>query len=96
MLHNSLNWTACQDDMCRVYISDKDEAEWYLQKQQKKCELYDITEVFMKEIATFNWINIEKIDTHSTQKEEFSEYNKKVYVFKNYKFNKEIIRQKKA
>ena len=30
--HNSFSWTACQDDMCRVYMSDKDEAEWYSQK----------------------------------------------------------------
>ena len=26
-LHNSLNWTACQNNMCRVYINNKDEAE---------------------------------------------------------------------
>ena len=79
--------------MCRVYINNKDEIEWYLQKQQKKYELYDMIEVFTKKIATLNQINIEKIDIHNTQKEDFSEYNEEVYVFKN---NEEVIEQKKA
>ena len=50
--------------MCKVYMSDKDKVEWYSQKQQKKCELYDMTEVFMKEIATLDWINVEEIDIY--------------------------------
>ena len=89
--HNSFNWTACQNNMCKVYINNKDEAEWYSQKQQKKHELYDMTEVFTKKIAILNWINIEKVDTHDIQKENFPEYNKEVYVSEN---NKEIIEQK--
>ena len=32
-LHNSLNWTAYQNDMCRVYMNDKDKVRWYSQKQ---------------------------------------------------------------
>ena len=91
--YNSFNWTACQNNMCRVYISDKDEAEWYSQKWQKKHRLYNITKVFMKKIVTFNWIDVEKINIHSTQKENFPEYNEEVYVFKN---DEEIIEQEKA
>ena len=82
--------------MCRVYMNDKDEAEWYSQKQQKRCELYNMIEVFMKRIAIFDQIDVEKVNTHGIQKEDFSEYNEEVYVFKNYKFNEEIIEQKEA
>ena len=53
-------------------------------------------EVFTKEIVILNQINVEKINTHDIQKEDFSEYNEEVYIFKNYEFNEEIIRQKKA
>ena len=64
MSHNNLNWTACQNNMCRVYINNKDEAEWYLQKQQKKHELYDIIRVFTKKITILDWTDVKKIDTH--------------------------------
>ena len=87
-LHNSLNWTACQDDMCKVYINNKDRIEWYSQKWQKKHRSYNTTEVFTKEIMTFDQINIEEINTHNTQKENFPKYNKEVYISEDYKFNK--------
>ena len=80
--------------MCRVYISDKDEVRWYSQKQQKKCELYDTTEVSMKRIATLDQINIKEVDIHDIQKEDFSKYNEEVYISEDYKFNKANIRQK--
>ena len=70
-----------------MYISDKNKTEWYSQKWQKRYELYNMTEVFTKEIAIFNWINVEEIDTCGTQKENFPEYNKEIYIFKNYEFN---------
>ena len=44
-------------------------------------------EVFTKEITTLDWIDIEEIDTHNTQKENFPEYNKEVYVSEDYEFN---------
>ena len=94
-LYNSFSWTACQNNMCKVYMNDKDKVRWYSQKWQKKCELYNTIRILMKEIETFNWINIEEINTHSIQEENFPEYNKEVYVFKNYKFS-EIIEQKKT
>ena len=52
-----------------------------------------MTEVLTKKIATLDWINVEKIDTHNTQKKNFSEYNEEVYVSEN---NKKIIKQEKA
>ena len=82
--------------MYRVYINDKDEAEWYLQKWQKKCELYDMIRVLTKKITIFDWINVEKIDIYDIQKEKFSEYNEEVYVSKNYEFNEEVIKQEKT
>ena len=63
--HNSLSWTACQNDMCRVYISNKNEAEWYSQKWQKKCEMYNMTEVSTKEIIILDWINVKEVNIHS-------------------------------
>ena len=53
-LHNSLNWTACQNNMCRVYMNDKNKVRWYSQKWQKKCELYDMIRVLTKEVATLD------------------------------------------
>ena len=35
-----------------------------------------------------NQIDIKEVDTHDIQKENFPEYNKKVYIFKNYEFSK--------
>ena len=52
--------------------------------------MYNITEVFTKEIAILNQINVEETDICDTQKEDFPKHNKEVYVFKNNK----IIRQK--
>ena len=91
--HNNFNWTACQNNMCRVYINNKDEAEWYSQKQQKKHRLYDTIRVFTKEIVILDQIDIEEVNTHGIQKENFPEYNKEVYVFKN---NEEDIKQDEA
>ena len=43
--------------------------------------------IFTKEIATLNQINVEEVDTYGIQKENFSEYNKEVYISEDYKFN---------
>ena len=94
--HNSFNWTACQNNMCKIYMNNKDEVRWYSQKWQKRHELYNTIKMPTKEIATLDWIDVEEINTHDIQEENFPEYNKKVYIFKNYEFNKEIIRQKKV
>ena len=64
-LHNSFSWTACQNNMCRVYMSDKDEVEWYSQKQQKKHRSYNTIRVFTKEIAVLDQTDIEEVNTHN-------------------------------
>ena len=93
--HNSLNWTACQNDICEIYMSDKNEVRWYSQKQQKKHRSYNITEVSIKEIAILEQINVEEVDIHGTQKEDFPEYNKEIYISEDYKFNETDIEQRK-
>ena len=50
--------------------------------------MYDTIKVFTKEIVTFNQINVEEIDIHDAQKENFPEYNEEVYMFKNYESDK--------
>ena len=54
ILHNTLSWTACYDDMCWVHQSDKNNSGWYPQqnKQKKKCEGYDTTDLPIKELNT--------------------------------------------
>ena len=86
----------CQDDMCRVHISDKNEVEWYSQKQQKKHELYNTTKVFIKKIVTLEQIDVEEIDIHDIQKENFLKYNKEVYISENDKIFRQKENWKKA
>ena len=50
-----------------------------------------MTKVLTKEVVILDQINIEEIDIHDIQKENFSEYNEEIYIFKN---NEEIIEQK--
>ena len=78
VLHESLNWTVCYDDMCWVHQSDKDDSRWYSwqNKQKKNCEEYDTTDLFMKELNTLKKsvtsdmsteAEIEETDTWETQ-----------------------------
>ena len=54
VLHESLSWTACYDDMCRVHQSDKDGSGWYPRqnKQKKNCGGYNTTDLPVKELNT--------------------------------------------
>ena len=37
--HNSMSWTACYNDICQTYRSDKDDSEWYSKSSRKDlCE----------------------------------------------------------
>ena len=78
VLHESLSWTVCYDDMCWVHQSDKDSSEWYPQqnKQKKNCEEYNTTDLLMKELNTLEKsvtpdmsteVEIEETDTQETQ-----------------------------
>ncbi len=42
IVHNTLSWTACYDNMCWTHMSSKDEAEWYSQKLKKKQNSYNM------------------------------------------------------
>ena len=77
--------------MCKVYINNKNKAEWYSQRWQRECELYNITEISTKEIVILDQIKIEETDIYDIQKEDFPEYNEEAYVSKN----DNIIEQKK-
>ena len=52
VLHESLSWTACYDDMCRVHQSDKDGSGWYPRrnKQKKNRGGYNTTDLPVKEL----------------------------------------------
>ena len=54
VLHESLSWTACYDDMCWVHQSDKNSSEWYLwwNKQKKNHEEYNTINLSMKDLNT--------------------------------------------
>jgi len=42
-----LSWTVCYNDNCFVYISNKDEVKWWLQKFKKR---YNIDYIIMSEL----------------------------------------------
>ena len=78
VLHESLSWTMCYDNMCWVHQSNKNSSEWYSQqnKQKKNCEEYDTTDLSMKELNTLEKsvtsdmsteAEIEETDTWETQ-----------------------------
>ena len=54
VLHESLSWTVCYDDMCWVHQSNKNSSEWYSQqnKQKKNCEEYNTTDLPVRELNT--------------------------------------------
>ena len=75
--------------MCKIYMSNKDKAEWYSQRWQKKCRSYNTIRVFTKEITILDWINVEEIEMYGIQKENFPEYNEEIYISEDYKFNED-------
>ncbi len=44
VVHDTLSWTACYDNMCWTHMSSKDKAEWYSQKLKKGQNSYDTTD----------------------------------------------------
>ncbi len=44
IVHDTLSWTVCYDDMCWTHMSSKDKAEWYSQKLKKRQNGYDMTD----------------------------------------------------
>ncbi len=70
-MYNYLSWTVCYDNNCFVYISSKDEAEWWLQQLKKDWNNYIMISK-LKELAILekvirnNTNKIEETDTYRT------------------------------
>ena len=41
--HDCLSWTACYDNMCTTYWSDKDDSDWF-SKAPRKMQQLQVTE----------------------------------------------------
>jgi len=93
VVHNQLSWTAYYNDMCWTHQSKKDEVRWYLQKSCKKCENYNTTKWSesrseVKKLAILKKEKIEKINTHKTQIEDYSD---SIWTVLNLNVNQENI-----
>ncbi len=78
VVHDCLSWTVCYNDNCFVYISSKDEAEWYLQQLKEDQNSYDMIDqlkelVILKKVIKNDLNKIEEINTYKTQKEDTAE-----------------------
>ncbi len=69
IVHNTLSWTVCYNNMCWTHMSSKDEAEWYSQKLKKKQNGYNTTG-WLKGLAILKKAEIKENNTHKTQVEE--------------------------
>ncbi len=69
VVHDTLSWTVCYDDMCWAHMSSKDEVEWYSQKLKKGQNSYNTTGQ-LKRLAILKKVKIKETDTHKTQIEE--------------------------
>ena len=61
--HNAMSWTACYDDSCTVYRSDKDSSGWF-PRQSKKAKSYAMTS---------HWDPITDAEKHQARQEQFSQ-----------------------
>jgi len=69
IVHDTLSWTACYNNMCWTHMSSKDRAEWYSQKLKKGQNSYNMTGQ-LKKLAILKKAEIKEINTHGTQVEE--------------------------
>ncbi len=69
IVHNTLSWTACYNNMCWTHMSSKDRAEWYSQELKKGRNSYNTTD-WLKRLAILKKAEIKETDTHGTQVEE--------------------------
>jgi len=73
IMHDTLSWTVCYNNMCWTHMNSKDEAEWYSQKLKKKQNSYNTTGQ-LKKLAILKKAEIKETDTHKTQiKEDYSD-----------------------
>jgi len=93
IMHNQFSWTVCYNDMCWTHWSLKNEVEWYSQKSHKKHENYNTTKWSksrseVKELTILEKKEIEEINTHKTQIED---YNDSIWIVLNSDVNQEDI-----
>ncbi len=73
IMHDTLSWTVCYDNMCWTHMSSKDRAKWYSQKLKKKQNSYNITGQ-SKRLTILKKAEIKEVNTHETQiKEDYSD-----------------------
>jgi len=66
VVHDTLSWTVCYNNMCWTYMSSKDRVKWYLQKLRKEQNSYDTTDQ-LKKLAILKKAKIKETDTCKTQ-----------------------------
>ncbi len=69
VVHDTLSWTVCYDNMCWTHMSSKDKVKWYSQKLKKEQNGYDTTGQ-SKKLAILKKAEIKETNTHETQVEE--------------------------
>ncbi len=80
VVHNTLSWTVCYDNMCWTHMSSKDEVKWYSQRLKKEQNDYDITDQ-LKRLAILKKAEIKEINTHETQVEK--DYSDSIWIALN-------------
>ncbi len=80
VVHNTLSWTVCYNNMCWTHMSSKDRAGWYSQKLKKKQNGYNTTD-WLKRLAILKKVEIKETDTHRTQIEE--DYSNSIWIALN-------------
>ncbi len=73
IVHNTLSWTVCYNNMCWTHMSSKDRVKWYSQKLKKKQNSYNTTG-WLKKLAILKKVKIKETNTCETQvKEDYSD-----------------------
>ncbi len=88
IVHDTLSWTVCYDNMCWTHMSSKDEVKWYSQKPKKEQNSYDITGQ-SKKLTILKKVKIKEINTHRTQIEE--DYSNSIWIALNLNANSKDV-----
>ncbi len=80
IVHDTLSWTVCYDNMCWTHMSSKDKVRWYSQKLKKEQNSYNTTDQ-LKRLAILKKAEIKETNTHKTQIEE--DYSNSIWIVLN-------------
>ncbi len=80
VVHNTLSWTVCYNNMCWTHMSSKDRVKWYSQKLKKRQSSYNTTG-WLKKLIILKKVEIKETDTHETQVEE--DYSDSIWIALN-------------